>query len=279
MIVPTHLFVGPMKAGTSWIDQYLRWRGDILLPNEVKETFFFDRNFLNGIGWYEDRFHWSELQSPKAIVEVAPSLFANPVARARVKTTLNEPVIIFTLRDPIDRSWSHYQHLRKKGYTRKCLIDSVEEFPEIVNASRYDEQIAMWKKDIPDAQFHILDLDFLRENPSSYVQSICSILDLPLMTPISERIGGENEGTVPPSYSLARVGTVVANRLRSKGAYRIVNLAKRIGLKHAFYGSAASGKRYPLPTDLERDWLKFKINSADTGHNQTEPRTSYYGPK
>ena len=32
MTLPTALVIGPMKAGTTWIHEYLAWRGDVCLP-------------------------------------------------------------------------------------------------------------------------------------------------------------------------------------------------------------------------------------------------------
>jgi hypothetical protein len=51
-VKPEFIFVGPHKSGTTWIDNYLRSRGDVQLPIAMKETFFFDKLYDNGWDWY-----------------------------------------------------------------------------------------------------------------------------------------------------------------------------------------------------------------------------------
>jgi hypothetical protein len=48
MSKPDAMVIGPMKAGTTWLYSYLISRGDVCLPEGVKETFFFDRRFNKG---------------------------------------------------------------------------------------------------------------------------------------------------------------------------------------------------------------------------------------
>lgn len=139
MTLPTALIIGPMKAGTTWIYDYLSWRGDVCLPQGVKETFFFDRNWDKGVTWYARHFHAHKTCDCEVIVEVAPSLFHHPDAPGYVRDTLGQVQLIVTIRDPVDRAWSHYQHLRSKGYTNSDLKIALVQFPEIVEASKYEK--------------------------------------------------------------------------------------------------------------------------------------------
>ena len=69
--LPDLLFVGPPRTGTTWIDAYLRARGDVLLPSRVKETWFFSQFFDRGVDWYGA--HFPPCDSPKRSAEVDPT--------------------------------------------------------------------------------------------------------------------------------------------------------------------------------------------------------------
>ena len=69
---PFALFVGPTKSGTTWIHRYLESRGDVALPAQMKETFFFDKVYDNGFDWYANLF--PPESDGRLRAEVAPSL-------------------------------------------------------------------------------------------------------------------------------------------------------------------------------------------------------------
>ena len=114
LLLPKVLFVGPPRTATSWIWEYLRSRGDVVLPEGVKETWFFSSMSQKGLDWYTS--HFKPKQSFVSVVEIDPPLFQHPEASKRVREALNSDVlIVITVRDPVKRSWSHYLHARRYG--------------------------------------------------------------------------------------------------------------------------------------------------------------------
>ncbi|MEM9410286.1 MAG: sulfotransferase domain-containing protein, partial [Planctomycetota bacterium] len=106
-------FVGPEKTGSSWIHRLLKHRGDVVLPKTVKELFFFDRYFENGINWYQNQFSGDISEA----VDVAPSYFKETAVPTRIKQHFPDSEIIVTLRSPVERTLSMYQHLIANGWT------------------------------------------------------------------------------------------------------------------------------------------------------------------
>ncbi|WP_196259675.1 sulfotransferase family protein [Pelagibacterium limicola] len=258
MTLPTALVIGPMKAGTTWMHDYLEARGDVCLPLEVKETFYFDRYHDRGLDWYRHHFrHWDAARH-RIAVEVAPSLFHSPDAPSRVRNDLGEVPLIVARRDPVARSWSHYMHLRRYGYTRKPLEEAVTEFPQILTASRYEERLEVWREALPEARIVELDLDVLKTDPDAYVRQLCDALAIPV-TPVPEALAGEsNKGAVPPSYLAAKFGRSLSYKLRSLGLYNVVNAAKAVGLKPLFFGRG-SVRASAKPTEAERALLAERL--------------------
>lgn len=240
LALPNVLVVGPMKAGTTWLHSYLSDRGDICLPDGVKETFFFDRNSDKDLAWYASHFKHFDPRSHEKIVEVGASYFPEAQAPYRVKSLLGDVTILILVRDPVERAWSHYNHLRRMGYTRLPLDQAVRTFPQIIEASRYRLGIERWKAAISPEQVKVLRFELIRQDPTRFLQDVCSALNL-AFKPISDNAHLErNEAAQSRSMWLARGARTVANRLRSHQMYSVVNAVKGLGAKRLIFGKPAS---------------------------------------
>lgn len=247
--LPTALVIGPMRAGTTWMHDYLVWRGDVCLPKGVKETFFFDHYFGRGVRWYARHFRHFDPHGHAAIVEVAPSLFPDAGAPARVRAVIGGRPLVVVVRDPVERAWSHYQHLRRKGYTRAPLAAALKEYPQIVEASRYEAHIARWQAALPNSPVTVLRLADLVADRRAYAAQLCRALGLPEMPP-PDGLGEANSGGAAPSFRMAQAGRRMATVLRYAGGHAVVNLARRAGLKKVFYGADGGRRIRPSPEEL-----------------------------
>lgn len=259
MTLPTAMVVGPMKAGTTWIHEYFLARGDVCLPRQVKETFYFDRYFSKGPKWYSMHFDHYDNRTHRQVIEVAPSLFHSDAAPGRIRETLGEIPIVFTLRDPVRRTWSHYQHLRRYGYTRAPLRDAAREYPALLTASRYDERIALWRDALPNAPMTNLWLEDLHQTPMEYVSRLCEFAGLDYRDASQYDLSAANAATEAPSFQLARIGRNVANMLRWAGLYGVVNSAKAMGLKALFFGDAGRRPASLQPSQDDLAWIREQI--------------------
>jgi hypothetical protein len=239
--LPNALFAGPMKAGTSWIHAYLAARGDVCLPRQVKETFFFDKYFSRGTDWYAKRFVDYDPVRHRLVAEVAPSYFHCPEAPERVRRCLGNVPVAFTLRHPVERAFSHYLHRYRYGVTRKAIRSAIDDLPEIVEASRYATVLRRWMRCFPRTDLHILLLEELAASPNEFAASVCGPLSLPYMPPGDLGRLDKNAAAMPPSFFLARAGKRLGNALRFLGFYGVVDTAKRLGLKRVFFGGAGRG--------------------------------------
>lgn len=256
--LPNALVIGPMKAGTSWIHDYLQSRGDVVLPNGVKETFYFDRRYEKGTDWYESHFRSRERMAQEFVIEVAPSYFHCVNAPERVKATLGEIPLVVTLRDPVRRSWSHYLHLKRYGRTRAPLQEAAIMYPEIIEASRYRACLERWYALFPKDDIHIVWQDLLKNSSDAFAMEVCSALGVKASAVPETLKGASNEAALPTSYVLATMGSAVTRSLRRMGLYSVVNGAKRAGLKRLFFGKPGSASGIE-PTAEELNWLKEQL--------------------
>lgn len=256
--LPTALVVGPMKAGTSWIQDYMESRGDVRVPDRVKETFFFEQYWQRGAIWYAGFFDDGNTQSTSHRLEIGSSYFHHPEVPRRVQETLGDIPILVTLRDPVRRAWSHYLHLRRYGHTRAPLQEAVKQYPEILEASRYRTCLRRWYAEFPEDCLHFVWQDTLKASPNAYAEAVCAALGLEAR-PVPETLKGpSNQAAVPASYRLAALGSTVTRSLRHIGLYRVVNGAKRMGLKRLFFGKPGSARGIE-PTAEERAWLEAQL--------------------
>jgi hypothetical protein len=248
VILPGALAVGPQRTGTTWVHEYLSARGDVCLPDGVKETFFFDSRFDSGLEWYAS--HFRQCAETRVVAEVAPTYFHCPAAPERIHTHLGRVPIVCTLRDPAERTFSLYLHMRRRGATRLDFPSAVEQYPQLLDSSRYATHLARWQEVFGAEGVLVLLLDDLAASPETYVARLCRHLGLPVMPVPAALQNAVNAAAVPPHPWLASVVKSVADRLRARRLYGPIALAKRLRLREAVFGQP--GER-PIPRLADDD--------------------------
>lgn len=275
-IIPDTLFIGPMRTATTWIHEYLSARNDVCLPKGVKETFFFDRHFDQGLSWYKAHFRHYNPKRHKRVVEVAPSYFHSPEAPERIAESLGQPRLVVVVRDPVERSISHYRHIRRRGLTKASLLKAIKSFPEIVKASQYAALLDRWEEIFGAGSVRLLFQKELAVSPSDFVRSLCRTIDLPYKEPSSGLVTARvNSAGDPPFFWLARAGKMVADFLRAHQLYGLINLAKTLGLKRVFFGAdrpqrksvVSEEERQVLYAMLADDWKEMQQRFKQARHN------------
>jgi hypothetical protein len=121
MTLPNFLIIGAAKAGTTLLYDQLRRHPEIFMP-EVKEPCYFAyegkgsdfRYPAKTIEAYEALF--ARATDEKAIGEASPQYLYRPNAAGRIRATLPDVRLVVSLRDPVERSFSVYQHnMRNSG--------------------------------------------------------------------------------------------------------------------------------------------------------------------
>ncbi|MFB6198886.1 MAG: sulfotransferase, partial [Halobacteriaceae archaeon] len=136
--VPDFIIGGAMKSGTSSMRWILSSREDVFIPDRelhfftmgdpiqftetVKfhpERIRFDLDDEKKTEWYKSFFEAA--QSDQLIGEDSTSYLPSRVAPRRIREFLPDVKLIFMLRDPVERTYSHYRHLLMTGRATKTL--------------------------------------------------------------------------------------------------------------------------------------------------------------
>lgn len=125
--LPQFLCVGGAKCGTTSLYEYLKQHPEIYLSDQ-KELHYFSypelsnlsqgpgmKHVLNGLIQTEASYRrqFSGAHSSQHCGDISPSYLIYPEAIPRIKALLGKPRIIIMLRDPVDRVFSQYMHLKR----------------------------------------------------------------------------------------------------------------------------------------------------------------------
>ncbi len=171
------LSIGPQRAGVSWLERYLKGRGDICLPEHVKEIFFFDRHYERGAEFYFS--HFNIQPQHKICMELTTTVFDHRESPKRVFSMFGNRVkLVCPLRHPVERSYSLYLHFLRYGIVMGSLRDAVEQAPQILNSSRYAKHLEKWWEFFAPEHIHLFYQEELETNKDRFVRELCSALDL-----------------------------------------------------------------------------------------------------
>lgn len=153
--------------------------------------------------WYGQIF--ARAPRGKICGEITPDYSTIPEEGIRHILRLSPSVkIIFLMRDPIERSWSHIRMMaRTRGVNDLAEIEAMARSPEQVRRADYASLIKAWTKLVPEDHFHIAFTDDIAENPRRVLEGVCAFLGIRYQDRFFRRAGepvhvGEAQ-PMPPS--------------------------------------------------------------------------------
>jgi hypothetical protein len=140
MALPNFFCVGTQKAGTTTLYDILKQHPDIFLPDS-KEAWFFhvDEIYQKGLQWYESRF-FKNYNNEKIVGTITPEyMYYENVPERMYKDLGNNIRLIFVLRNPVDRAYSHYLMSVRRGYETVSFEKAVELEKERIQRGEFEK--------------------------------------------------------------------------------------------------------------------------------------------
>ena len=140
--VPDFLIVGAKRGGTTSLWRYLNEHDGVLTlfpkPEKIKGIYFFDENFGRGDRWYRSHFPSRatrtrvsrRLGHPVVAGEASPYYLYHPLAPARARRVAPDALVIVSLRDPVERAFSHFKERRSNGTEPLTFVEAIAAEPE-----------------------------------------------------------------------------------------------------------------------------------------------------
>ncbi len=255
---PVAIFMGPQRAGTSWIHRYFSMRPDICLPKGVKELFFFDTKFQQGKDFYFS--HFKEESQHKLVMEVSATYFMDPDAPRRIFEYFGEHIkLVCPLRHPVQRSYSLYKHFLRYRIVEGSLYEACEQNPNILLSSHYKAHIENWMEYYNLNDIYICYQEDLAADQEKFLRGICKHLEIPYTSVPKEAQNYLNVATRPPVSLVAKIAQIGASKLRALRLYWIINFAKSLGLKKVIFGAELEKSSSEDIPEADRLFLEEKL--------------------
>jgi hypothetical protein len=177
-VLPNFLIIGAMKSGTTSVYGHLKEHPDVFMPAHKEPEFFSDETvWKKGVSWYESLFNGRSTE--KAVGEASTGYAkypAFPYAAERIAKLLPDVKLIYVIRSPIERIYSHYVHNYYAGREMRNLNEAVLEDEHYIQVSRYYMQIEHYLKYFPRENLKVVILDDLKTEPLAVMQDIYQFL-------------------------------------------------------------------------------------------------------
>ena len=185
------LCVGAQKSGTSSLHYILKQHPDVCLASN-KETHFFDEheNYVKGLDWYYSTF-FDHYTGQKICGECTPEyMYFEEVPEMLFKAFGADIKLVFLLRNPVTRAFSHYMMSKKRLYETHSFEEAIQLEEERIKKDYfhkshfsyltrgyYTEQIKRYLKYFPkeNMMFIRFEEDFVK-NREKTINELCEFL-------------------------------------------------------------------------------------------------------
>lgn len=206
MNMPNFLIIGAAKSGTTSLYYYLKKHPQVYM-SPVKEPRFF--SFENQVLSFKDSQGDNEkanetsitrledylslfngVSHQKAIGEASPVYMYYPETYKRIKERIPDVKLIAILRDPVDRAYSSYLHLKRLGLEpctsfEKALCKEKMRIKEnwgllyhYIEQGFYYKQLKPYYDEFHENQIKVYLFEDLRDRPRDLLRDIYSFLDI-----------------------------------------------------------------------------------------------------
>src|SRR5438309_7032494 len=228
MALPTFFIIGAAKAGTTSLHHYLDQHPEIQM-SAIKEPHFF-AGPENGLPFpperVADRGAYERLFDPRFAVrgEASPS-YTNFPRRSgvpeRIKELVPDAKLIYLVRDPIERTLSHYQHAVAAGRETRSLQEALRGLADpncyLACHSLYGRQLELYLRCFPGDDVRVVDQAELLRDRGATLRELFGFLGVDEAF-TSERFDDElwktSERRVSPPGHAGFIARVVAPRTR-----------------------------------------------------------------
>ena len=200
--------IGPGKSGTSWMYKIFSEHPDICISTS-KETLYFERYLSKGDDWYHSFFKKAEEGQIKG--ELSNTYIFDSKVPARIHAYKPNIKLISSLRNPIDRTFSHYLYLLSLGEVEGSFEEVLAKRKDLYDRGEYFKLIQHYDKFFSKEQFLILIFEDLKKDSVAFADKIFTFLGVDNKVSeeiIKKKVLGARKSRNP-----------VFSRLISKGAH------------------------------------------------------------
>lgn len=246
---PDFLYLGPDKSGSTWLYEVLRQHPECYVAM-CKDIYYFDQYYDRGMEWYEEFF--SDVPSSAlAVGELSHGYLFSEQAAERIRKDLPGVRLMTTLRNPVERSFSHYLYLLSSGLVTGTFEDVLENRPGVIRSSLYSEPVSIYLDRFGREQLHVFLFDDLKNDPKAFAENVFRVLGLGDADGIDygRKVRAARKARSPFAARLAKQAAVFA---RDMGFARLVGTVKRGPLARVLYGDFKNDDKPVMAADTRK---------------------------
>ena len=191
-MLPTFIIAGASKSGSTSLWMYVKEHPEICMTTFREPRFFSNEpgfadggggglsgpyqsgRFQKGLEWYQSLFRFCDVS--KAVGEISLSYMSAVDAPGLMRQIIPKVKLLFILRDPVDRLYSHYWEERKQGWDWPEFEVMLEEqhprFRYYMYVSSYHLHLARYFEIFPKEQIFIFLYEDMRLNPQKFMREV-----------------------------------------------------------------------------------------------------------
>jgi hypothetical protein len=269
--MPDVIMIGAAKSATTLLTRWIAQHPSIGLCGKREPNFFsHPESFERGLDWYSDLFRQVR---PDQLAMDSSTGYTQwpqfPLAATRIAHYAPQAKLIYLMRHPVERAYSHYVHRWSKerhvGEPFTMTFDQyVAEDPMCLDGSDYQTQLQQYLKHFPAQNLLGLFTFQVQSDPVGVLQRVCRFLGLDDdPAPFQQRPSEDNRSQ---DFLESRVRIEVTNRIKRMPGVRYclprVPRPVREGLyqllRRSRLGRATAEKfdAPPLTAESRRRWLE-----------------------
>ncbi|GAB5563387.1 MAG: hypothetical protein Wins2KO_04500 [Winogradskyella sp.] len=181
--------VGVQKAGTSSIHDILSQNPNISLPI-YKETHFFceDEKFNKGLDYYFNFFFKKTDSKYKGEIDPEYSYFTG--SAEKIYDAFGKIKIVFVLRNPVERAYSHYLMTKRRGLENLTFLDALNAEKDrltsyfgqthysYINRGYYIKQLESFENVFGKENIRVLFFEDLISNPEKLIRNLSEFVGI-----------------------------------------------------------------------------------------------------
>lgn len=263
MPLPNFLICGAHKAGTTSFYCCLRSHPDIFMST-LKEIHFFSENYEKGLDWYQKFF--SGRKSERMIGEASTTYMSDSAVAQRIADDLPSAKLIFLLRNPTERAYSHYWYRIQVGLQNPRLsfseiIRSEKGYNFYIKEGFYYQQIKNFLANFQKKQLCFIISEDFNNNPELEVLKCLRFLEVDSNINLDGSVQ-RNITQYPVNFFLFQALCYLWRPVKKK-IWKFTPFAVKKGKIKAHKKLLSNGKK-PLMKEKDRNYLR-KIYQKPNG--------------
>jgi hypothetical protein len=196
------LIIGATKSATTWLQRSLQLDPSVYMPDP--ELHYFSREYSRGHDWYLAQFDPSH--EHEIIGEKSNSYLDEPHAAARIHEALPDARLLAQLRNPVDRAYSDYCMLYRRGEVGRNISDHLDPRHatdgRFLSGGLYYRQLQTYLDLYPEDQLLVLLYEDLMAEPETQLDRVREFIGATSQapsTPFATKVKDKSTPTIHPT--------------------------------------------------------------------------------